>query len=158
MVTNVGAKEVDVDVYASIRDHVARSEHQRGKKTRKTEYVYAASPRFVEMLNKRRAQLLFARKDQAAEAFVFGTEHGTYQASFRKQWVKLFRLAGLDLGRDKGLVWHTTRHEFISRTAEQTKDPLLTKEQARHKHLKTTERYMHGRKERRMQAAAGLAR
>lgn len=33
-------------------------------------------------------------------------------------WRELFKLAGLKWGRDKGLVWHTLRHEFCSRTAE----------------------------------------
>lgn len=41
------------------------------------------------------------------------------------------RLAGLKWGRDKGLVWHTLRHEFCSRTAENTGDPVVAQELGR---------------------------
>src|SRR5467141_1650676 len=60
-------------------------------------------------------------------------------------WRELFRLAGLDFGRAKGLVWHTTRHEFVSRHAENTGDPVLTQHLARHKDLRTTQAYFHVR-------------
>jgi hypothetical protein len=56
------------------------------------------------------------------------------------------------------LVWHSTRHEFISRTAEQTKDPLLTQQRARHRDMETTGGYFHARDEAIWNAAAALNR
>ena len=35
------------------------------------------------------------------------------------------RSPSLDFGRDKGLVFHTVRHEFISRLVEQKVDPVV---------------------------------
>jgi integrase len=124
-----------------------------GKTTGETEYVLAGTARFRDMLDARRVQL---KNDPAA--YVFGTEAGTYQREFRRQWHRLFRLAGLDYGRNKGLVWHTTRHEFISRVAENTGDPVLTQEIARHKDLETTQGYFHARHVRKLEAAVGLNR
>lgn len=124
-----------------------------GKTTGETQYVNAGSDRFKLMLDQRRTQL-----KNRPDAYVFGTEAGDYQASFRKQWAKLFRAAGLDYGRDKGLVWHTTRHEFISRTAENTGDPVMTQEIARLKDLETARIYMHSRDDRKLAAAIGLNR
>lgn len=124
-----------------------------GKTTGETQYVLAGTERFKRMLDQRRMQL---KNDP--EAYVFGTEAGAYQQSFRKQWRKLFKAAGLDFGRDKGLVWHTARHEFISRTAENTGDPVLTQEIARLKDLETARIYMHARDHRKLAAAVGLNR
>ena len=124
-----------------------------GKTTGEPEYILAGTLRFRAMLDARRFQL---KNDP--EAYVFGTEPGAYQKSFRKQWNKLFRLAGLDYGRDKGLVWHTTRHEFISRVAENTGDPVLTQAIARHRDLTTTQGYFHARSSRKLAAAVGLNR
>src|SRR5438034_124254 len=53
--------------------------------------------------------------------------------NFKRMWRELFGLAGLDYGRSKGLTWHTIRHEFISRTLENTGDPAVAQELARHK-------------------------
>jgi site-specific recombinase XerC len=64
----------------------------------------------------------------------------------------------LGLGRAKGLVWHTTRHEFISRIAETTKDTVLAREIARHADLATTQLYFHTRRSRQLAAAAWLSR
>jgi hypothetical protein len=50
-------------------------------------------------------------------------------------WRRLFKLAGLDFGRHNGVVWHTLRHEFCSRTAENTGDLVVAQELARHIHL-----------------------
>jgi hypothetical protein len=57
-------------------------------------------------------------------------------------------LSRLVVGRDdqralgaRGLVWHTLRHEFCSRTAENTSDPVVAQELARHKDLRTTQGY-----------------
>lgn len=41
-------------------------------------------------------------------------------------WRELFKLAGLDYGRAKGLTWHTIRHEFVSRNIEPTGYPVAT--------------------------------
>ena len=86
-----------------------------------------------------------------------GPRRGAYQKDFTRMWHALFTLAGLDYGRDKGLVWHTTRHEFISRVAENTGDPVLTQELARHKDAKTTGLYTKAREYRKLAAAAGLS-
>jgi integrase len=83
---------------------------------------------------------------------------GPLVASFKKSWQALYALAGLDWGRAKGLTWHTTRHEFISRVAETTKNPKDAQEAARHKRLETTQRYMHTRRNRRWEVAHGLNR
>lgn len=58
-------------------------------------------------------------------------------------WRELFEIAGLKWGRDKGLVWHTLRHEFCCRTAENTGDPQA---------------YLHPRLARVLQAAVKLNR
>ena len=73
----------------------------------------------------------------------------SHRTSFKKSWRALFALAGLDWGRAKGLTWHTTRHEFISRVVDTTKNPRDAQEAARHKRLETTQRYMHSRRDRR---------
>jgi site-specific recombinase XerD len=75
------------------------------------------------------------------DAYVFGTEDGRRQKDFRRMWRELFKLAWLKWGRDKGLVWQTLRHEFCSRTAENTGDPVVAQELARHKDLRTTQGY-----------------
>lgn len=124
-----------------------------GKTTGETQYVIAGTDRFKRMLDQRRTQL-----KNNPDGYVFGTEAGGYQQSFRKQWNKLFRAAGLEFGRDRGLVWHTARHEFISRTAENTKDPVLTQEIARLKDLETARIYIHTRDDRKLSAAVGLNR
>jgi integrase len=126
-----------------------------GKTTGEIEYVYAATARFRQVLEQRRFAL---KNNPPSRTFIFGTEDGREQKGFRKMWRQLFALAGLDYGRDKGLVWHTMRHEFISRLAEQTKDPVLTQELARHKDFETTQRYFHTRRDRQLSAAAGLDR
>ena len=71
-------------------------------------------------------------------------------------WRELFKLAGLDYGRAKGLTWHTTRHEFISRNIENTGDPVVTQRLARHKDGRTTQGYMHARESRVMAAVVRL--
>ena len=59
---------------------------------------------------------------------------------FRRMWREVFRLAGIEFGRNKGLTWHTIRHEFVSRTIEKTGDPIVTQKPARHKDGRTTQR------------------
>ncbi|RPH52614.1 MAG: hypothetical protein EHM91_00110 [Planctomycetota bacterium] len=141
-----------------------------GKTTGKSEQVYAGSPRFVAMLEARRDQLirLYERrrlqfktdKRNVGDAYLFGTEDGRPQKSFRRQYRKLYEAAGLvygvDYGRDLGLVWHTTRHEYCSRIGEQSGgDVRLIKKAGRFKNLKTAEIYTHLR-DRDMEAIAGV--
>jgi len=52
-------------------------------------------------------------------------------------------LARFDFGGQNDLVWHTQRHEFCSRTAQHTGDPVVAQELARHKDLRTTQGYRH---------------
>jgi hypothetical protein len=134
-----------------------------GKSSGENETIYAMTPRFVKMLDARRLQLrrqneTTGKWEPNPEAFIFGTEAGHYQASFDKTGPRLFKLAGLDWGRDQGLVWHQIRHEYISRVGEQTKDPMLTQELARHRDFETTQGYMTQRDETKARAAAGLAK
>lgn len=123
-----------------------------GKSHGKPERIYAATPRFRAMLEARRFQL----KDKP-EAYIFGTEEGYRQRGFDRMWEELFALAGLTWGREHGVVWHSIRHEFISRIAELTKDPMLTMELARHQNLETTQLYMKAREGRMLSAAAGVS-
>lgn len=124
-----------------------------GKSSGEDEVIYAATDRLRQMLDRRRLQL----KNNAA-GYICGTEQGSYQRDFDRMWQALFDLAGLDWGRDVGMVWHSIRHEYISRIAELTGDPVLTKELARHKSLETTELYMKAREQRKLAAVAGLSR
>jgi hypothetical protein len=89
-----------------------------GKTTGEIEHVYVGTERLKNELTARRFSL-----KKNPEAFVFGTQDGGPVKGFRRLWRELFRLAGLDFGRAKGLVWHTTRHEFVSRHAENTATP-----------------------------------
>ncbi|MPY89599.1 MAG: tyrosine-type recombinase/integrase [Luteitalea sp.] len=78
--------------------------------------------------------------------YVFGREDGRRVKSF--SWHPVFKLAGIPYGRNVGLVWHSLRHEAISRYAEHTPNTFEVKELARHKDVRTTERYCHARKAR----------
>lgn len=126
-----------------------------GKTTGETQYIYAATDRFRQVLEARRFQL---GNNPTAKQYIFGHEDGSPQTNFRKAWVELFTLAGLQSGRAVGLVWHTIRHEYISRLAELTKDPVLVQALARHKRLETTQLYFHTRRDRQIAAAATLER
>jgi hypothetical protein len=64
------------------------------------------------------------------DAYVFGTEDGRPIKNLKLMWRELFRLAELDYGRSKGLTWHTTRHEFVSRVVKNTGDPVVAHELA----------------------------
>jgi integrase len=123
------------------------------KTTGRKEYIYAGTDRLKGALEQRRLALR-----NNSNAFVFGTEAGRYQKNFRRMWRELFALAGLEWGRDKGLVWHTLRHEFCSRTAENTGNPVVTQELARHRDLRTTQGYLHPRQSRVLAAAVSLNR
>jgi site-specific recombinase XerD len=62
------------------------------------------------------------------------------------------------VGAAEGVVWHTLRHEFCSRTVENTGDPVVAQELARHKDLRTTQGYLHPRLSRVLAAAVRLNR
>jgi hypothetical protein len=139
-----------------------------GKTTGQSEEVYAGSPRFVAMLDARRAQLIAGyerqrlrfkdKKLNVGDAYLFGDDDGRKLKGFKRQYRNLYDAAGLvygvDYGRDLGLVWHTTRHEYVSRIAERSNGNATTiKEAGRFKNLKTAEIYIHTRNEQ-VQAAA----
>jgi len=126
-----------------------------GARSGKPETVFLATPRAVAMLERRRFQL---KGHPEGRSFIWGAEDGRPQKGFRRMWRALFAAAGLTYGRAVGLVWHTARHEYISRVAEQTGDPVLAQELARHKDLETTRLYFHARRGRQLAAAAGLSR
>ena len=124
-----------------------------GKTTGETEHVYAGTERLKQELIKRRFAL-----QRNPDAYVFGTEDGQPVKGFKRLWRDLFKLAGLDYGRSKGLTWHTIRHEFVSRNIENTGDPVVTQRLARHKDNRTTQGYMHARESRVLAAAVKLDR
>ena len=141
-----------------------------GKTTGQSENIYAGSPRFVAMLDARRAQLIANSERQrlrfktkqinVGDAYLFGDEQGRKLKGFKRQYRKLFDAAGLvygvDYGRDLGLVWHTTRHEYCSRIAEQSNGNATTIQEAgRFKDLKTAQIYIHVRNEQ-VQAASAV--
>ena len=110
-----------------------------GATTGEVERIYVASPRLIRVIEARLFQL---KKNPIGRRFLFGTEDGQPVQSFA--WHRLYRLAGLTPGRALGVVWHTTRHEFISRLAD---DPTISDRQrqqlARHKDAATTALYSH---------------
>jgi integrase len=124
-----------------------------GKTTGEIEHVYAGTERLKEELVKRRFIL---RRNP--DAYVFGTEDGRAIKGFKRMWRELFKLAKLDYGRSKGLVWHTIRHEFVSRHVENTGDPVIAQRLARHKDGQTTQGYMHARESRVLAAAVRIGR
>jgi integrase len=125
-----------------------------GKTTGELEYVYAADEELKDALTKRRFEL-----GNDPDAYVFGTKSGKKIKDFRRLWRELFNLAGLDWGRAKGLVWHTIRHEFVSRALEKADgDPVVAQEMARHKDLRTTTGYLHARRRRVLATAVRMSR
>lgn len=152
---HVDFKPIKVAIEGEVREVLAialpPAVTKGGKTTGEMEYVYAGTERLRRELGKRR----FALK-RNPEAYVFGTETGRPVKSFKRMWRELFKLAGLDYGRAKGLTWHTIRHEFISRNIENTGDPVVTQRLARHKDGRTTQGYMHARESRVMAAVVRL--
>lgn len=152
---HIDFRPIKVAVDGEVRDVLAialpPAVTKGGKTTGETEYVYAGTKRLRDELTKRR----FALK-RNADAYVFGTEAGGAVKNFKRMWRELFKLAGLDYGRAKGLTWHTIRHEFISRNIENTGDPVVTQRLARHKDGRTTQGYMHARESRVMAAVVRL--
>jgi len=151
---HINFKPVSVVVDGQRKQVLVVEVQSKGEKTTgEKEFVYIGTERLKKALQKRR----FAIRNDP-DAYVFGTEDGRRQKDFRRMWRELFKLAGLKWGRDKGLVWHTLRHEFCSRTAENTGDPVVAQELARHKDLRTTQGYLHPRLSRVLQAAVRLNR
>ena len=152
---HIDFKPIKVEVEGEVREVVAISLPpditKGGKTTGEVEYVYAGTDRLKRELGKRR----FALK-RNPDAYVFGTEDGLPVKTFKRMWRELFKLAGLDYGRAKGLTWHTIRHEFVSRHIENTGDPVVTQRLARHKDGRTTQGYMHARESRVLAAVVRL--
>ncbi len=152
---HVDFKPIKVAIDGEVRDVLAialpPTVSKGGKTTGELEHVYAGTERLKLELTKRR----FALK-RNPEAYVFGTESGKPVKAFKRMWRELFKLAGLDYGRSKGLTWHTIRHEFVSRNIENTGDPVVTQRLARHKDGRTTQGYMHARESRVMAAVVRL--
>jgi len=126
-----------------------------GKRTGLPEFVYAGTDRVKQILLERRQAL---GGNPPERQFVFGREDGRREASFDRSAERLFELAGLDWDRNEGVVWHTLRHEFVSRTLEQSGDPVIAQAMARHKDGKTTQGYLHARPRRLLEAAVRLGR
>lgn len=146
--------DVDGEKRGVLRIALPAEATKGGKTTGKPESVFVGSERLKTALGLRRFEL-----GKNPEAFVFGRRDGKPQKGFRRMWRELFKRAGLDWGRDKGLVWHTLRHEFTSRVLEQADgDPIVAQKMARHKDLRTTQNYMHARDKRLMATAARLGR
>jgi integrase len=145
---------IHVEVDGRLRELLVVDVQSKGEKTTgEKEVVYIGTTRLIEALRRRREEL-----NDEPNAYVFGTVEGWRQQHFRQTWHRLFALAKLEFGRDKGLVWHTLRHEFCSRTAENTGDPVVAQELARHKDLRTTQGYLHARRSRVLAAAVALDR
>jgi len=125
-----------------------------GKTTGELEYVYAASERLKAALVRRRFEL-----QRNPDGYVFGKKDGSRAVDFTKAARRLFAMAGLDWGRDKGVVWHTTRHEFSSRALENAEGDLkVAQGLTRHKDLKTLDGYLHARRHRVLAAAVKMGR
>jgi site-specific recombinase XerD len=86
--------------------------------------------------------VLQERRFLGPDAYLFGREDGGFVASFDKSWTKLFKLAGLTVGRKDGYVWHDLRHEFGSYLIEQGATIQETKELMRHADIRTTSKYL----------------
>ncbi|MEO7135450.1 MAG: site-specific integrase [Vicinamibacterales bacterium] len=151
-VKHIDFTPVTVTIDGTARELLVIEVQSKGEKfTGEKERVYAGTERLIAALRARRDLL-----QNNPDAYVFGTASGFPQLHF--EWHRLFRLAGLDYGRDGGVVWHTLRHEFCSRTAENTGDPVVAQELARHKDLRTTQNYLHARRSRVLAGAVSLNR
>jgi integrase len=110
--------------------------------------VFAMTPRVQEALTERRKL--------GAEAYVFGREDGRFVASFDRTWKRLFKLAGLPVGRKGGYIWHDLRHEYGSFLIEQGATIQEAKELMRHADIRTTARYLKANDERLKELAAKM--
>ncbi|RLE53905.1 MAG: hypothetical protein DRJ30_06165 [Candidatus Methanomethylicota archaeon] len=61
----------------------------------------------------------------------------------RTTYDKFIKKAALKAGLKKRVTIHTLRHTFVTMILSKTKDPLLTKQLARHASLHTTSRYLY---------------
>jgi site-specific recombinase XerD len=77
-------------------------------------------------------------------------------ASFDRSWKRLFRLAGLPVGRKGGLVWHDLRHEYGSFLVEQGATIQEVKEMMRHADISTSATYLTAHAERLKALAAKM--
>jgi integrase len=151
-IKHIDFNPVTVTIDGQARHVLVIEVQSKGEKfTGEKERVYAGTERLIAALRARRDAL-----QNNPDAYVFGTASGFRQELF--EWHRLFKLAGISLGRDKGVVWHTLRHEFCSRTAENTGDPVVAQELARHKDLRTTQGYLHARRARVLAGAVSLDR
>ncbi len=105
------------------------------------EITKAGRDQLVHVGTERSRQILEERRSLGPETFIFGREDGSFVASFAKVWRKLFRLAGLEVGR-KAFIWHDLRHEYGSRLIEVGATIQETKELMRHSDIRTTQRYL----------------
>jgi integrase len=108
----------------------------------------------VEAGTERLRAVLTERRFLGPEGYVFGKENGDYVASFDKSWRRLFKLAGLPVGRKSGYVWHDARHEYGSTLVEHGATIVETKEMMRHRDIRTTARYLTANKDRKRELAA----
>jgi integrase len=123
--------------------------HFRGTNTKsgKERYVPVEGQELRDFLDARR----FA-------PYPFGAEDGSYQDSFRKQWMNALAIGGItdeEKELDGDLHWHDIRHEFGNRYIEKGGDIHDLKELMGHSSITTTERYLAAKLG---NAAAGLAR
>ena len=124
-----------------------------GKRTGAPEYVYAGTTRIKAVLEERRAAL---KDNPPHRQYLFGRDDGSHEASFDRSAKRLFGLAGVKWGRYEGRVWHTVRHEFVSRTLENSGSPRVAQAMARHKDGRTTQGYLHARESGVLEAAVRL--
>ena len=120
--------------------HLPPKNTKAGRVTGEQQTVYVASHRLKQELLK--------RKSLADEDYVFGSEDGKQVKSFKKQWRRLYELAGLPVGREDGFTWHDLRHEFISNAAEHSDNPEELRELARHADIRTTQLYLQAKTKR----------
>jgi integrase len=119
-------------------------------KAGKDQIVFVGSDRLKAELEKRR----FLKADD----YVFGDQAGRPVASFDKSWKRLFKLAGLPVGRKDGLVWHDLRHEYGSFLIEQGATIQEVKEMMRHADISTSATYLTAREERLKALAAKMGK
>ena len=119
-------------------------------KAQKGQHVFAGTDRLRAVLNERR----FLGPD----GYVFGKENGRCVGSFDKSWHRLFKLAGLPVGRKNGYVWHDLRHEYGSVLIEHGATIQEAKEMMRHADIRTTARYLTASEDRLRELAAGMGK
>ena len=124
-----------------------------GKTTGEIEHVYAGTERLEEGTRQ-------APVSAAAESGSVRVRHRGRPAVSRipADVARAVPARRARLRPQKGLTWHTIRHEFVSRTIENTGDPVVTQKLARHKDGRTTQGYLHARDSHVLAAAVRLNR